>query len=71
MVVLLVVAGLLMPLALACVREARSGRPSWDGPRSVRTTPTTRDAARAAKAGLATTLALGAFLGGADGSSGG
>ena len=63
MTVLLVVAALLAVLAVACWREARSGRPMWGSHLERGETLTTAAAAKSAKKGVATTVALGAFMG--------
>lgn len=68
MTFLFVVGSLLTVLAVWCWWEARSGKPAWGahlGPDG----PTTRDASKAAKRGLAATLGTAAMMGidGGDG----
>lgn len=68
MTALLVIGGLLALLALACFREARSGKPAWCAHLGSET-PSASQAAKDAKKGMATTVVLAAFLG-VDGGDG-
>lgn len=64
---LLVLLGLVLLLVLACMRESRSGKPEW----GTRVTPpahgpTPAEAAKAAKRVIASTAAIGMFIGMSD-----
>jgi hypothetical protein len=66
--VLLVLLGLGLLLAFACIRESRSGKPAWGTRRApVEHGPTPAEAAKAAKRVIASTAAVGLFIGMGDG----
>ena len=68
MTVLYVVGSLLALLAVACWWEARSGKPAWNvHPGASASAPTTRDASKAAKGGVAATLGAAGLVMGGDG----
>lgn len=62
MVVLLIIAGLGVLLTVACIREARSGRPAW-GSHTAQSPTTCMQASKEAKAAVVATIGIGAFLG--------
>lgn len=68
MIVVWIFVGLGMFLAVACIKDARRGRRQWATGGQHDLPPTTASAAKAAKAGIATTIGLGVFFGvGGDG----
>lgn len=66
MTVLLVIGGLLAVLAVACWWEARSGKPAW-GAHLDTNGPTSRDATRSGKRGIAKSAGAGVAFDGLDG----
>ena len=68
MTVLIVVAVLVLVLTVACILESRSGKPAWGQRRApVDTAPTASQAGSSAKRAIATTAAIGLFVGMGDG----
>lgn len=68
MIILWIVIGIGLLLTVACLNDVRRGRPTWGNRRPHELAPTTASAAKSAKAGIATTIAMGAFFGmGGDG----
>lgn len=68
MIIVWIGIGLGLLLTAACINDARRGRPAWRARSRHELPPTNASAAKAAKAGIATTIGIGAFLGmGGDG----